>query len=240
MAAMATHEPAKPHGPVEEIAADIFFVTGTSTPEFGGHRWQYSRNMTVLRQGGALTLVNTVRLDDAGLAALDGLGKVEHVVKLGAFHGMDDAFYVERYGARQWALAGMQHEGGHATDQLLEPGGPMPIDGCSLFAFETSTLPEGLLLLDRDGGVLVSCDSLQNWTGPDRFFSAESAERMAKDGWFRPANIGPGWRAFCTPERSDLERVLELRFRHLLPAHGTPIRGDAHEQVAATLAALSE
>ena len=37
-----------------------------------------------MREDGALTLVNSVRLDDAGLAALDALGKVTNVVRLGA------------------------------------------------------------------------------------------------------------------------------------------------------------
>src|SRR5207302_1662692 len=124
----------------------VHFVTGTSRPNFQGRQWQFSRNMTILREGDALTLVNTVRLDEAGLAALDALGRVANVVRIGAFHGIDDAFYIDRYRARLWALPGMQHESGLPTDALLQPGGPMPVSGCSLFVYETGKAPEGVLL----------------------------------------------------------------------------------------------
>ena len=66
-----TFTPQWPHGDLEEVFDDVFFVTGTSKPEFGGVTWQFSRNMTVVREGASLSLINTVRLDEAGLAALE-------------------------------------------------------------------------------------------------------------------------------------------------------------------------
>ncbi len=228
---------AMPHGEIEEVFPNIFFVTGTTKPKFQGTQFQFSRNMTIVRDGEELTLVNTVRLDDAGLKALDALGKVAHVVKLGAFHGMDDAFYKQRYGAKQWALPGMEHEGGHATDTELSAGS-LPFNGCSLFAFETSDKPEGLLLIEREGGILVSCDSLQNWAEADRFFSPESTQMMTQFGFITPANVGPGWRQSCNPEAKDFKRLEALTFRHLLPAHGTPLKNEAHERLSQTFAKL--
>lgn len=41
-----------------------------------------SRNMTVVRQGAGLLLINSVRLDEAGLAALDALGQVQQVLRI--------------------------------------------------------------------------------------------------------------------------------------------------------------
>ena len=230
---MTEHTPVMPHGEIEEIFPDIFFVTGTSRPKFDGVDFQFSR---IVRDGSALTLVNTVRLNDAGLASLEALGKVANVVKLGAFHGIDDGFYRERYGATQWALPGAEHFAGHATDQELRPGGPMPVAGASAFVFETSTHPEGLLCLERAGGILISCDSLQNWAEPDAYFDDATAIRMREIGFIQPANIGPGWRRASAPEAADFARLKQLSFRHLLPAHGTPIRDTAHEQFAATFA----
>ena len=232
---MPTFLPALPHGEIEEIFPDVFFVTGTSRPTFGGQSWQFSRNMTIVREAGALTLINTVRLDDDGLQRLEALGKVKQIVKLGAFHGMDDAFYRDRYGARQWALPRMEHEGGHGTDEELR-GERMPLDRCSHFAFETSAKPEGLLILDRDGGVVVSCDSLQNWVEADRYFSEDSAQKMSTFGFIRPANIGPGWRQACAPKADDFARLKKLAFRHLLPAHGKPVLDKAHDQFSQTFA----
>ena len=68
------HPPALPHGAIREVLPGIHFVTGTvrmTTPPIG-----FSRNMTIVREGERLVLVNCVRLDEAGLAALDALGKV--------------------------------------------------------------------------------------------------------------------------------------------------------------------
>ena len=233
---MAEHTPLMPHGEIEEVFPDVFFVTGTSRPNFGGANFQFSRNMTIVRDKGALTLINTVRLDEDGLARLDDLGRVENVVKLGAFHGIDDAFYLERYGAKQWALPGAEHFGGQTTDAELQPDGPMPFAGASVFVFETSNQPEGLLRLDQDGGILVSCDSLQNWAEPDEYFDADTVTKMRELGFIRPANIGPGWLRASEPEASDFARLKQLSFRHLLPAHGKPIRDQARAQLSATFA----
>lgn len=230
--------PSLPHGPIEAIFDDVFFVTGTTRPTFFGMDWQFSRNMTVVRDGDSLTLVNTVRLDEAGLEALSALGTVRHVVRLGAFHGMDDAFYLDRYGAALWALPEMVHEHAHPTDHVLRPGAPLPCADASLFVYDTAKHPEGLLLLARDGGVLIACDSLQNWTAPDEYFDAESAARMAGMGFFRTANVGPGFRTACEPAAEDFARILALPFRHLVSAHGTVLRDEAKPRLHETLAEL--
>ncbi len=233
---MSEFTPVMPHGDISPVFDDVFFVTGTTRPKFMDLDWQFSRNMTIVRESGNLTLINSVRLDDAGLAALDALGRVVNVVRLGAFHGIDDRFYVDRYAPRLWALPGMTHDGGLATDAELIVGGPMPVADASLFVFATSTQPEGILRLDRAGGILVSCDSLQNWSEADEFFDAGSAARMDEAGFFHPANIGPGWRQACSPEAADFVRLKELSFRHLLSAHGIPLIDTAHADLSATFA----
>ena len=111
-----------PHGEIREVLPDVFFVTGQTRPTFGSQTLQFSRNMSVVRDGDALTLVNTMRLDAAGLARLDELGSVKNLVKLGFFHGRDDAFYLDRYGATLWSLPGMEHERGVQTQAELVPG----------------------------------------------------------------------------------------------------------------------
>ncbi len=196
---------------------------------------QISRNMIVVRSGTSLTLISTVRLNDAGLKALDALGQVEHVMKLGAFHlgdknGLDDAFYVDRYDAQLWALPGMEHKDGLVTSDTLVVNGPLPIEDASLFVYETSKMPEGMILLQRGGGTLVSADSLQNWTEVDPFFSEEGGSKMQSFGFIKPANIGPQWRRVCEPQQKDFTRIAELPFRHLLPSHGKPILNTAKQQ----------
>ena len=231
---MSDYAPAMPHGQLDELFPGVHFVTGTMRMEAQGQTWQFSRNMTVLEHDGVLTLINAVRLDDAGLAALDDLGRVEHVIQLGSLHGLDDAFYVDRYSATLWAHPGVTHQSGKDTDRVLTPGGDFPVPGCALFAFETSSKPEGLVLVGRAGGILIACDSLQNWVEPDEYFSPESAAMMKQIGFFAPANVGPGWIAQCSPEASDFARIKELEFQHLLSAHGTPLANTAHQDLATT------
>src|SRR5690242_10374266 len=96
---------ALPHGELRAILPDLYFVTGTlALPGFVPMR--FSRNMTVVREGERLIVINSVRLDDAGLAELDKLGKVTDVVRLAGNHGMDDPFYKQRYGAKVWVVRG--------------------------------------------------------------------------------------------------------------------------------------
>ena len=227
-----------PHGEIREIFEDVFLVTGSvmMAPEV-----QISRNMIILREGEALTLISTVRLNDEGLKALDALGRVDSVVKLGAYHlgvhnGLDDPFYVDRYAAKLWALESMEHKGSLRTTHPLRPGSNMPVTKASLFTYDSSKMPEGMLLLHRDGGILISADSLQNWAEVDEFFSENAAIRMQQAGFIQPANVGPEWLRVCQPEPHEFARVAELEFTHLLPSHGTPILNTANEEFRTTFA----
>jgi hypothetical protein len=225
--------PALPHGRFEEVFPDVFFVTGTMKTSLMNADWQFSRNMTVVRDGDTLTLINSIRLGDAGLAQLDALGHVANVVKIGSLHGRDDAFYRARYGAMFWALPGMTHENGLVADRELTPDGEMPFTGCGAFVFRTTKLPECILRIDRAGGILVACDSLQNWLAPDEFFSDESRRMMTEMGFFQPANLGPLWMKINEPQGQDFVRLRELSFRHALCGHGAPLRDTAKEAYGA-------
>jgi len=217
---------AQPHGELQALFPGVWFVTGTMKTVLMGAHWHFSRNMTVLRDdtSGALTLVNTVRLSDEGLRQLDALGPVKHVLRIGALHGLDDAFYRQRYGATSWAMAGMP---GASPDRLLEEGGALPLADASLFTFRATKLPEAILHLDREGGILVACDALQNWLAPDAFFSEESKAMMQGMGFFTRANIGPVWMQVNEPKADDFQRLRQLPFKHVLCGHGSPLKDDA-------------
>ena len=237
---MTDFQKAMPHGPIEAIFPGVFFVTGTMRSEFFGSMWQFSRNMTVVREGTRLTIVNSVRLDEAGLAALDALGDVVHVVRIGDMHGIDDPFYRDRYGATFWALPRMGVEDGLTVDKKLIADGEMPFDDCSLFEFKTVKRPEGILRLDREGGILIACDSLQNWVEPDEFFLEETVETMRKMGFFEMANLGPAWLHESEPKVEDFIRLKQVPFRHALCGHGSPLRDTAQEKYHATFERLFE
>lgn len=226
--------PARPHGPIEEVLPGLHVVTGTVRM---APLMSFSRMMTIVVQGERLVLVNSLRLGDAGLAALDALGTVTDVIRLAGFHGIDDPFYKERYGARVWVVKGMSYQRGFAAskttadpyfraDEEMDQSTTLPIEGARLYLFGT-TPPEALLHLDRDGGVVVSGDCLQNITGPDEFFSLLARPVMRMMGFFRPHNLGPGWLKSAKPTADRVGGILDLDFQHVLPVHGTPVIGDA-------------
>ncbi len=98
--------------------------------------------MVILRHGGELTVINSVRLDAEGESALDALGKVTHVMKIG-FHGMDDAYYVDRYEAKMWTVG----------DGSLSEDSQLPFPDARVFMFK------------RPGGIASSNVALTLLTG---------------------------------------------------------------------------
>ncbi len=225
--------PALPHGNLEEVFPDVYFVSGAMETVLHDLDWKFSRNMTVVRDDERLVVINSVRLDEAGLADLDRLGRVTDVVRLGSLHGRDDPFYVDRYDAEYWAMPGMEHESGLEATRTLAPDS-LPIPNASLFEFRTTQIPEGILRLDTEDGILIACDALQNWLAPDEFFSDSSRALMQQMGFFTPANLGPVWVQRAAPDGEDFIRLKALPFKHVLCGHGAPLRDTAREDFAAT------
>lgn len=231
-----TFPPVYPHGTLAEVFPDVFFVPGSvrfpgPIPVFG------SRNMVVIREADVLTLINTVRLDEQGLLALDALGRVAHVVRLAGFHGTDDPFYKERYGATVWAVKGHRYTRGFAlspppqadyfhADREMESTTELPVAG-RLYPFLSCANGEAILLLDRHDGIIISGDVLQNWSIPDPYFNWLGRLAFRALGFFRPHNVGPGWLKQTKPDPAELLGILDLPFDHVLPSHGVPVIGGA-------------
>lgn len=223
---MFQQSPAWPHGPIRPAFTEVFFVVGTNKTHHDGEDLQTSRTMTVLREGGELTLVNTVRLTEPGLAELDALGRVRDVVRIGAFHGRDDPFYRDRYGARVWALPGVACEDGRPADATLDPDRSLARGG-EVFVFSSAAFPEAAILLPQDGGILLTCDAVQNLPHVDSFFSKATGDAFLAQGRIRAANIPSTWIGACRPDVADFRRLVSLPFRHLIAGHGEPLRDEA-------------
>ncbi|HTR50310.1 MAG TPA: hypothetical protein VMJ10_06350 [Kofleriaceae bacterium] len=236
------HPPALPHGELREVLPGLYFVTGTVRMP-GPLPVRFSRNMTVVRSGERLVVVNSVRLDDAGLAALDKLGKVTDVVRLAANHGMDDPFYAERYGAKVWVVKGQRYTAGFATskpetyftpDHEMDASTALPIANAKLFVMDAQP-PEGLLVLADHGGIVISGDCLQHWAQPDEYFNWLARIAMRAMGFIKPYNIGPAWLKQCKPPKEQLCAILDLSFANVLPSHGAAVLGDARERYRAAI-----
>ena len=226
---MKNYHDLMPHGPIQEVFEDIFFVTGTMKNEFFGSMWQFSRNMIIVRENGKLSIFNSVRLNDEGLSELESLGELTNVVRLGDMHGVDDPFYRDRYQAEFWALPGMGIQEGLKVDKELSESGELPVSDASLFVFKTVQRPECIIRLDREGGIMIACDSLQNWEEPNEFFKDDTIETMKGMDFFKMANLGPAWMHGSQPKAEDFIRLKEIEFRHALCGHGTPLLDIAQE-----------
>jgi hypothetical protein len=205
-----------PHGAIEEVFPDVFVVRSSYRAGIGV---AFDRNMTVVRQGAELVVVGSARLTDAGEAELGKLGKVTHVVRVAAFHGADDPYYAERYGAKLW--------------QPADTGSPLA--SATVFRFEKGKQAETAVLLPVDGGVLITGDSFQNWT--DLSTCSWLARRVMPLMGFGPATIGGPWLKKMGDVRADFDRMLELPFKHVIPGHGTVLRTVAKDSLRDAIAA---
>lgn len=232
------HPPASPHGALREVFDGVWFVRGgIKMPMWMPMR--IGRSMTVVRGDDGLVLFNSMRLSDRGLAELDALGEVKHVIRVGGFHGRDDAFYRDRYGATVYAVQGQRYNRGMKPDAeapFMEPDvwlsgdSALPIRDAELIVLSSSNPPEALCRLDREGGILITADSLQNIPAPDEFFNFPARVMMKRFGFFKPHNVGPGWLQFAKPSAREVRSILQVDFQHLLPGHGTPVIGEAKEK----------
>jgi hypothetical protein len=234
---MTQYPAVQSHGPIELVKDDVFWVRGAARL---GPGLRLTRNMAIVRSGSDLTLFHSVRLSPEGEAELAKLGKVKNVVKLANAHGMDDAYYLDQFGATYWALPGGTRDQDPDVQEELRDDN-LPIEGAQLFAFQDSNEKEAALLIERGDGILITGDAVQNW--PDSAGCSVPAKLVTRLMGFlkRPAQIGPPWLKMMTPEngtlRSDFERLASLNFAHLVGAHGAPLMNTAKQDLAATIEA---
>jgi hypothetical protein len=222
------------HGPLVPIFDDVWYVTGSVAFK---PLLRLPRNMVVVRHQHELTLINAVRLDDKGKAELDALGKVTHVMRIG-FHAMDDAYYLDQYGAKLWLVAGTQAQVSGAPIGELSETTTLPFPESRVFIFKETVRPEAAILIDRDGGLLITCDSVQHWV-PSPLMSPMAKVVTRLIGFQKPAQIGPPWRKKQTPHgaslRPDFERLAALPFDQLIGGHGGLLEKAAASQLSISI-----
>jgi hypothetical protein len=223
-------------GPLQQVFDDVWWAWGTVRFMPG---FLFPRNMVIVREGGALVVVHPVMMPDDTQKKIEALGPVKHIVRLGAFHGMDDLAYAKKYDASLWAPPGVDCAEGLKVAHELHPGGELPFADARLVDFEASRAPETALHLARNGGMLLTCDSVQNWehTTGCSFLGGVMSRMMGFKG---RACIGPGWRKQCEPKEGagfgpTFEQILDLEFRHVIGAHGAPMKDTAKEELRASV-----
>ena len=228
---MTGNTPIYPHGNVEEIAEDIFMLRGSIKMN---SLLRLTRNMGIIRNGDELSLINPVRVSAKVEAQIAKLGQIKHVIRLGCFHGADDPYYVEKFGALMWAQLGGTTYTVPKIDKELDSVVPLPFDNAEIFEFAGTTQPESALLIKRGTGILFTCDAIQNY-GDYSYNNIVAKILMPFIGFPRTTIIGPIWLKYQTPEDETLEpefrRLLGLKFDRLLAAHGTLLKTGAHAAV---------
>lgn len=224
-----------PHESIREIGSDLYYAPGHFDL---APMMRVSRNMVIVRNGGELTLVNPIRLSPEGEGELESLGHVRHAIRLGFFHGVDDAYIVARFGAEFWCQAQSTHHKQPKPNHILTEGGPLPLPGATLLEFRETRRPECVLRIPHGGGTLLTCDALQHYGSFERH-SLVAKMAMPLMGFRRTLLIGPLWLKYMTKEggslRSDFERIAGLQFDALVAAHGTPLTSGAHEALRAAI-----
>ncbi len=227
-----SHSPAYPHDPIEEISADLYMVRGSVRMNA---LMRITRNMAIVRHQGELSLVNPIRLDEQGERQLLALGDIKRILRLGPMHGLDDPYYVERFGAEFWAQGESETYPEPKIEQKLAADRPLPFPDAELFAFEGTKQPESALLIRRDPGILLTCDAIQHY-GDYRHNTLLARLVMPRIGFPKTTVVGPIWLKIMTPKggslRSEFERLLTLDFDGLLSAHGSLLRSGAKDSVA--------
>jgi len=227
---------ALPHDLPKPIASDVFVVYGCIKPSAVV---RFTRNMTIVRDNGQLTLINPVRMNEAGLKALEQLGDVAHVLRLGPAHGMDDPFYVDRYNADFWSFEGGTTYTLPKITKVLTEGGPLPFSNAKLFAFKHTHEPEGAILLartsDRSQGLLLTCDAVQSYRDGYPQTNWLARRILPKIGFIPETLIAKMWLKHAVKNQegiqTEFKRLLTLDFDQLISAHGTFVEKGAHEEV---------
>ena len=153
--------------PVYEDTADCNIFTVQSCFPVLAYVLSIPCTMTIYRDAnGDVTLFNVFRVPAEVEDAILHIGPVKHVVKLGAFHGAADAYYLNapKFGApKYWALDGMRYADGLEKPNTL--GTELPIKGAVLHTLE-SPFPEAVLTVPGVNGdvMLVAADTLVHTT----------------------------------------------------------------------------
>lgn len=220
-----------PHGKVEKIDENIFMVRGSIKMN---PLVRITRNMAIVRQGDEISLINPIRVSPEVESQIEALGKIKHIVRLGAFHGVDDTYYSEKYSPSMWSQPGGSTYTVPKIDNEISAGCQLPFLNAEVIEFNGSVEPECVLLIKVGKGLLLTCDAIQNY-GDYSYNNLAAKLLMPFIGFPRTTIVGPIWLKFMTPENQSLEaqfrKLLALEFDSLLAAHGTLLKTGAYTAV---------
>lgn len=233
-----------PHGPLHTLAENLWWVEG-DLPNM-----RLRRAMVVARlANGELVLHSAIALDEAGMSALEALGRPAWLVVPNGWHRLDAARYKARYPDMKVVCPPDARR--HVTqkvpvDATYDELGELP-DGAGTVRFETfgakKRMEGAMIVQSADGITLVFCDSLFNLAHQPGFFWWLYGRVLGSTGGPRVTRIG---RLFLTlgggaaTFRAWLEaKARDERVVRLVPGHGEVIQKDARATLSAVAASLA-
>lgn len=228
------YPPAYPHGQIQNLYPGVFLLHGSIKM---GPGMRMNRNMVILQSGPELVLINPVRMSEEGLAALDLLGRVSKIIRLGDFHGLDDEFYLARYKCAFWAQQGQETYKAPSPTKVINSSTVGPIKDSEFFIFESAIFPEAALFI-KEHKLLITTESIQYYSDWS-YFSWLTKLVFKFLGFKIGLNIGGPWLKRVTSKgetlKKDFDALLIIDFEAVIAAHGALIESGAKELLKAEM-----
>jgi hypothetical protein len=220
-----------PHGPLAFIDDGLFILEG---------RWKrsaFERKMVAfLLTSGELAVHSPIAMEDAGMAALEAVGRPAWILVPNRFHASEAGWYADRYpSARVLVPAEIREklfEKVPRIDGSLDDDWPESLQGeVSVVPLRGTRIGEVAFVHHRSR-TLVLTDACFHYAGDDLPFMARMFMRAnGAYGGFGPSRI---FKQFAIADRhafkKSIEQVLEHDFDRLVVSHGRTI--DAGGRVA--------
>lgn len=226
-----------PHGPVEELAENLWRVEGSL------EGMPLRRVMTVAkRSDGDLVIHNAMALDDASMAKIEAQGRVGYLIVPNGYHRLDAPVFKKRYPEAKVLCP----RGGRAKVAEV-----VPVDGTyedfpkdsavELVNLDGVAEQEGVMIVrSADGATLVFNDAIFNMPHVGGFSGFVIRHITASTGGPRVSRI---MKLFVIKDRAALRanllRLAETEgLRRMIVSHHELVQGDAAaaiRQAAATL-----
>jgi hypothetical protein len=215
---------------MREFGRDIWIADG---PEIAVAGFRYPTRMTVIRLAdGGLFVWSPIRLTDALRAAVDGLGRVAHIVAPNSLHHLFLAEWQRAYpGARLYAAPGLRKKRRDLAFDAELGDAPAAdwVGEIDQVAMRGNLITTEIVFFHRAGGTLLFTDLLQQiaaerlsgWQAVVAKLDLMTGPEPSVPRKFRLAFVGR------RKARAALERILGWPVEKVLMAHGTPVEGDA-------------
>jgi hypothetical protein len=210
-----------PHGPIHFVDDGLFVVEG---------RWKrspFERRMTIfLLASGEVAVHSAIAMDDAGMAALEEIGRPAWVLVPNVMHFSDASWYGERYPSARVLVPGTAR--GKLFEKIRRIDGSLDEDWPPALQGELAIVPlEGVrnaevAFVHAPSRTLVLTDAVFHYHDRDLPILARMFMRLNRAyGRFGPSRIFTSF-VVSNPDafRGSIEALLEQDFDRVIMSHG--------------------